>query len=92
MDSHLGTVDLASLSPPLQALFAGQQATVEALRAENAALSERNRRLERQGPEGVVEDLRAKVVSLSDQNRRLEHLLDELRRAMFGKKSESAPG
>ena len=88
MDSNLGTVDLASLPPPLQALFAGQQATVEALRAENAALSDRNRRLERQGAEGIVEDLRAKVSSLTDQNRRLEHLLDELRRAMFGKKSE----
>ena len=88
MDSNLGTVDLASLPPPLQALFAGQQATVEALRAENAALSDRNRRLERRGAEGIVEDLRAKVSSLTDQNRRLEHLLDELRRAMFGKKSE----
>ena len=88
MDSNLGTVDLASLPPPLQALFAGQQATVEALRAENAALSDRNRRLERQGAEGIVEDLRAKVSSLTDQNRRLEHLLDELRRAIFGKKSE----
>ena len=40
MDSNLGTVDLASLAPPLQALFAGQQATIEALRAENAALSD----------------------------------------------------
>ena len=59
---QLGAVDLASLAPPLQALFAGQQATVEALRAE--------------------------VASLADQNRRLEHLLDELRRAIFGKKSE----
>ncbi len=88
MDSNLGTVDLASLAPPLQALFAGQQATVEAFRAEVASLSERNRRLERRGSEGIVEDLREKVASLADQNRRLEHLLDELRRAMFGKKSE----
>jgi len=62
MEPGPGTVDLASLAPPLQALFAGQQAALETLRVENAALS--------------------------DQNRRLEHLLDELRRAMFGKKSE----
>ena len=62
MEPGSGTVDLASLAPPLQALFAGQQAALETLRVENAALS--------------------------DQNRRLEHLLDELRRAMFGKKSE----
>ncbi len=88
MELGPATVDLASLAPPLQALFAGQQATVEALRAENAALSDRNRRLEERGPQGIVEDLRAKVASLTDQNRRLEHLLDELRRAMFGKKSE----
>ena len=88
MDSHLGTVDLASLAPPLQALFAGQQATVEALRAEVASLSERNRRLEQRGSEGIVEDLREKVTSLTEQHRRLEHLLNELRRAMFGQQSE----
>ena len=88
MDSNLGTVDLASLAPPLQALFADQQAVLETLRAENATLSDRNRRLEERGPEEVVEDLRAKVVSLTEQNRRLEHLLDELRRAIHGKKSE----
>ena len=83
-----GTVDLASLAPPLRALFAGQQAALETLRAENAALTERNRRLEQQGPEALVEDLHAKVVSLTDRNRRLEHLVRELRRAMFGQKSE----
>ena len=88
MDSNLGTVDLASLAPPLRALFADQQAVLETLRAENATLSDRNRRLEERGPEEVVEDLRAKVVSLTEQNRRLEHLLDELRRAIHGKKSE----
>ncbi len=88
MESSPGTVDLASLAPPLQALFAGQQEAVEALRAEVASLTDRNRRLEERGPEGVVEDLRARVASLTDQNRRLEHLLNELRRAMFGKKSE----
>ena len=54
-----GTVDLASLAPPLRALFEGQQATVEALRAE-----------------------------LADRNRRLEHLVRELRRAIYAKKSE----
>ena len=95
MEPSPGTVDLASLAPPLRALVEGQQATVEALRAELAALTERNRRLEEHGPEVVVEDLHAKVVSLTDRNRnledrnrRLEHLVRELRRAMFGKKSE----
>ena len=87
-----GTVDLASLAPPLRALFEGQQATVEALRAE---LADRNRRLEEQGPEVLVNDLHAKVVSLTDRNRnlehrnrRLEHLVRELRRAIYAKKSE----
>ena len=95
MEPSPGTVDLASLAPPLRALVEGQQATVEALRAENSALTERNRRLEEHGPEAVVEDLHARVVSLTDRNRnledrnrRLEHLVRELRRAMFGKKSE----
>ena len=88
MEPSPGTVDLASLALPLRALFEDQQATVEALRAEVASLTEQNRRLEEQGHEGVVDGLRAKVVSLTEQNRRLEHLLNELRRAMFGKKSE----
>ena len=95
MEPSPGTVDLASLAPPLRALFEGQQATVEALRAENAALTDRNRRLEEQGPEGVVENLRSRVASLTDRNqhledvnRRLEHLLRELRRAIYGQKSE----
>ena len=51
MEPSPGTVDLASLAPPLRALVEGQQAAVEALRAENAALTERNRRLQQQGPE-----------------------------------------
>ena len=95
MEPSPGTVDLASLAPPLRALVEGQQATVEALRAEVAALTERNRRLEEHGPEVVVEDLHARVVSLTDRNRnledrnrRLEHLVRELRRAIYGKKSE----
>ena len=95
MEPSPGTVDLASLAPPLRALFAGQQAALETLRAENAALSDRNRRLEEQDPEALVEDLHARVASLTDRNRnledrnrRLEHLVRELRRAMFGKKSE----
>ena len=95
MEPSPGTVDLASLAPPLRALVEGQQATVEALRAEVAALTDRNRRLQEQGPEAVVEDLHARVVSLTDRNRnledrnrRLEHLVRELRRAMFAKKSE----
>ena len=43
----------------------------------------------------MLEDLRSRVASLTDRNqhlndvnRRLEHLVRELRRAMFGKKSE----
>ena len=95
MEPSPGTVDLASLAPPLRALVEDQQATVEALRAELAALTERNRRLEEHGPEVAVEDLHAKVVSLTDRNRnledrnrRLEHLVRELRRAIYGNKSE----
>ena len=88
MEPSPGTVDLASLAPPLRALIAGQQAALEALRAENAALSDRNRRLEGQDAEAQVESLRAKVASLTEQNQRLEHLLNELRRAIFGQKSE----
>ena len=88
MDPSFGTVDIASLAPPLQALFADQQARVEALRAEVASLTAHNRRLQQRGPAAVVEDLRAKVTSLTEHNRRLEHLLCELRRAFYGKKSE----
>ena len=95
MEPSPGTVDLASLAPPLRALVEGQQATVEALRAEVAALTDRNRRLQEHGPEVLVEDLHARVVSLTDRNRnledrnrRLEHLVRELRRAIYAKKSE----
>ncbi|WP_420604415.1 IS66 family transposase [Methylobacterium sp.] len=88
MEPSPGTVDLASLAPPLQALVEGQQATVETLRAEVASLTERNRRLEQREPDAVVKGLRSRVASLTEQNRRLEHLLNELRRAMFAKKSE----
>ena len=55
--------------PPLRALFEGQQATVEPIRAEVAALTDRNRNLEH-------------------RDRRFEHLVRELRRAIYGKKSE----
>ena len=65
MDPSPGTVDLTSLAPPLRALVAGQQAALETLRAEVASLTDRNRRLEQQGPEALVEDLHAKVVSLN---------------------------
>ena len=95
MEPSPGTVDLASLAPPLRALVAGQQAALETLRAENAALTDRNRRLQEQGPEALVEDLHARVASLTDRNRnledrnrRLEHLVRELRRAIYAKKSE----
>ena len=69
MEPSPGTVDLASLAPPLRALFADQQAALETLQGEVVSLTDRNRNLE-------------------DRNRRLEHLVRELRRAMFGKKSE----
>ena len=36
----------------------------------------------------LFEGLRSRVASLTEHNRRLEHLLRELRRAMFAKKSE----
>ena len=69
MDVNPGKAGPASLSPPLRALFEGQQAAMDALRTENAALADRNHHLE-------------------DQNRRLEHLVWEMRRAVYGKKSE----
>ena len=81
MENRPDTVDPASLASPYRALFEGLQAQV-------AALGERNRDLERREPEAVVEGLRNRVASLTEHNRRLEHLLRELRRAMFGKKSE----
>ena len=73
---------------PLRALFEAQQAALESLRAENAALAERNRHLEHRDPGAVVEALRGEVASLADRNRRLEHLVCELRRLVYGKKSE----
>ena len=81
MENRPDTVDPASLAPPYRALFEGLQAQV-------AALAERNRDLQRREPEAVVEGLRNRVASLTEHNRRLEHLLRELRRAMYGKKSE----
>ena len=81
MEHRPDTVGSASLAPP-------DRAVIEGLQAENAALAERNRELERREPEAVVEGLRSRVASLTEQNRRLEHLLRELRRAMFAKKSE----
>ena len=81
MENRLDTVAPVSLAPPYRALLEG-------LRAQVAALAERNRELERREPEAVVEGLRSRVASLTEHNRRLEHLLRELRRAMFGKKSE----
>ena len=81
MENRPDTVDPASLAPPYRAIFEGLQAQV-------TALAERNRELERREPEAVVEGLRSRVASLAEHNRRLEHLLRELRRAMFAKKSE----
>ena len=81
MENRPDTVGPASLAPPYRAV-------IERLQAQNAALAERNRELERREPEAVVEGLRSRVASLAEQNRRLEHLLRELRRAMYAKKSE----
>jgi transposase len=69
MEISRGNADPASLTAPLRALFEQQQAAIDALRSENAALSDRNDHLE-------------------DQNRRLEHLVREMRRAVYGRKSE----
>ena len=69
MDVAVPKLDPAALEPSHRTAF-------EALHAEVAALTERNRRLEDH------------TSHLEEQNRRLEHLLRELRRAMFGKKSE----
>ena len=109
MELDVAKLDLATLEPSQRTVFEGQQAALDALRDENAALTERNRRLEDRGAGAVVENLRARTDSLAErnrrlderdghleglnthleeQNRRLEHLLRELRRAMFGKKSE----
>ncbi len=76
-----GHGDPVSLEPPCCAVFEGFHAQV-------AALAERNRHLERRASEAVVEGLRNRVASLTEQNRRLEHLLRDLRRAMYAKKSE----
>ena len=88
MEMRPATVDPGSLAPPLRALFEAQQAALETVHAENAALSERNRHLEHRDPGAVVEALRGEVASLADRNRRLEHLIRELRRLVYGKKSE----
>ena len=83
MDAAVPKLDPATLEPSHRTAF-------EALHAEVAALTERNRRLEDrtsdlQARNGRLEGLNS---HLEEQNRRLEHLLRELRRAMFGKKSE----
>ena len=83
MDAALPKLDPAALEPSHRTAF-------EALHAEVAALTERNRHLEGhtsdlQARNGRLEGLNSR---LEEQNRRLEHLLREMRRAMFGKKSE----
>ncbi len=76
MDVAVPKLDPAALEPSHRTAF-------EALHAEVAALTERNRRLEDRSS-----DLQARNGHLEEQNQRLEHLLRELCRAMFGKKSE----
>ena len=41
-----------------------------------------------EGQGAALEELRAEVALLREQNRRLEHLLRELRRALYGRRSE----
>ncbi len=54
------------------------------------ALPEAHRALfERQQADN--EELRARVELLADTNRRLEHLVEELRRVLYGKRSEKRP-
>jgi len=86
MDMGTGTVGPGPSGGPDR--IEVQRAVLQALRARNAALVARNRVLERREPESVVEGLRSQVASLTEQNERLEHLLRELRRALFAKKSE----
>ena len=44
-----------------------------------------------QAQQTANDELRARVDLLTDTNRRLEHLIDELRRAIYDKKSEKRP-
>ena len=83
-----GTVGSGSFAPPFWALFEAPQAALETLRAEPAALGAGNRHAQQQDPGAEVEGLRAEVASLAERNRRLEHLVRELRRLLYGKKSE----
>ena len=88
MGTHPGTVGSQSLAPPFWALFEAPKAAVETLRGEDARWCEGRGQREHRGPGAVVEGLRAEVASLTDRNRRLEHLVRELRRLLYGKKSE----
>ena len=58
MQSRLDTVGSALLAPPCRAV-------IEGLQAQNAALIERTRALERREPEAVVEGLRSQVALLA---------------------------
>ena len=88
MEMGTGTVGPGTSAGPDRTQIEAQRAALETLRAQNAALVERNRVLERREPEAVVEGLRSQVASLTEHNERLEHLLRELRRALFASKSE----
>ena len=50
MDVAVAKLDLAALEPSHRTVFEGQQAALEALRVEVAALTERNRHLEEHAP------------------------------------------
>ena len=88
METRTDTVDPGSLAPPFWALFEAPQTALETLRTEPAAHSARDRLAQQQDPGAVLEELRTEVASLAERNRRLEHLVRELRRLLYGKKSE----
>ena len=56
MQSCPDTVPPSSLAPPVRALFEAQHAALDTLRADHAALTERNRHLERQDRATVLEE------------------------------------
>lgn len=75
--------DLPDDVEALKALILGVRAETEAAHADNARLAAERNRLEH---EQTV--LTAEVERLTEQNERLDHIIDVLRRAQFGRKSE----
>ena len=67
-----------------------QPVDIKALPPAHRALFERQQTAF-QAQQTANDELRARVDLLTDTNRRLEHLIDELRRAIYDKKSEKRP-